>query len=381
MTRSRTWLALMLFAGLFTACPGTVPQADDDSAEEAAPEPFDEALAEELQSALETARDEHEAPGVAAAVQMPGTEPWVGVAGLADLDTGEVLTPAHRFKIASVTKTFVAAVVLQLAAEGNLDLDDRLGDHHDGFALAQDVTLRQLLMHTSGVPDYGNTMSFQTHATEEWTDEELLDLLSDSELAFEPGTDWLYSNSNYVLLGLVVEAVTGERWDQQVASRLLVPAGLHTLEAPLGDPAWGGVVPGYWQGGDQTEALHPTALGASGAMVGGAEDVARWGTAWLGGSVLDEASAAQRWEQAFELSEGVLYCGLGIYAIGGQPTDPAAELFHNGELTGYSAWMGHHTEGGISLAVLTNSWPGTATEMGRAQDVAEDLWTVLGWGP
>ena len=352
--------------------------ADDDSADDD-PEPFDAALAEQLQGALDQALEAYDAPGVAAAVLMPGTEIWVGTSGLADLDTDEALTAEHRFKIGSITKTFVAAVVLQLAEEGALSLDDRLGDHYDGLEWASDVTLRQLLQHSSGVPEYGNAFAFQNGADEAWTDEELIALLADEEPAFEPGTDWLYANSNYVLLGMVVQAVTGETWDQQVASRLLEPAALDSLEAPLDDVTWGGVVPGYWQDEDTTEQVHPTAVGASGAMVGNAGDVARWGASWLGGDVVGSDMAAERWVDAIVLYDGALHCGLGIYSIGGAPTEPAAELFHNGALNGYSAWMGYRPEGQVSLAVLTNSWPGVGVDTSQSQDVAGDLWAVLGW--
>jgi len=358
-------------------CPAS--PSDHDTAPDTSLAPFDAELAGDLQLALEQAREDLDVPGVAAAVQLPGTELWIGVTGVADLETEEPLLAEHRFKIGSVTKTFVAAVVLQLAEEGSLGLDDTLDQHYDGLPWASDVTLRQLLMHSSGIPEYGNATAFQLGADEPWTDEQLVQLLADGELAFEPGTEWSYANSNYVLLGLVIRSVTGDTWDQQVAARLLDPLALTSLEAPLDDASWGGVVPGYWNGVDSTQDVHPSAVAAAGAMVGSAGDVARWGTAWLGGEVLTSEMADERWVDAIELYDGVLHCGCGLYSFGGAPTDAGVELFHNGALNGYSSWMGYRPDGPVSLAVLDNAWPGAGMDTSVAQDVAGVLWPVLGW--
>ncbi len=373
-----TRLVLTTLPLLLLGCPA------DDTAEETGLEttplePFDADLAEQLQQALDQAREDFDAPGLAAAVQMPDTELWVGVTGVANQETQETVEPEHRFKLGSITKTFVAAVVLQLVEEGALGLDDPLGDHYGGLPWASEVTLRQMLQHSSGVPEYGYATLFQLSASSPWTDEELMALMEDWELAFEPGTDWLYSNGNYVLLGLVIQAVTGETWDRQVNDRLLEPYSLGSLEAPLDDDSWGGVVPGYWNGSDTTYDVHPSAVSAAGAMVGNAEDVARWGTAWLGGSVVGDDMAAERWVDAVELYDGVLYCGTGLYSIGGGPDDPDVELMHNGVLNGYSSWMGYRADGEVSLTVLTNSWPGSGMDTGQAQNVAEALWATLGW--
>ncbi len=369
---------MSLFSLLLIGCPAPAP-VDDTGSDTAALEPFDETLAEQLQEALDQAREDYDAPGVAVSVQMPGVEPWIGVAGVANQDTDEALAPEHRFKIASVTKTFTAAVVLQLVDEGALSLDDRLGDHWSGLDWAAGVTIRQLLQHSSGIPEYGTANLYQLGMHEPWTAEELMALMQDWELDFEPGTEWGYANSNYVLLGLIIQEVSGESWDQHVTARLLEPYGLTSMEAPLDDPTWGGVVPGYWLDEDTTQDIHPTALGASGAMVADIRDLAAWGSLWLGGEAVSETMATERWVDALDLYDGALYCGLGAYSILGAPDEPDTQLFHNGALNGYSSWMAYRANGEVSLSVMTNSWPGVGMDTGQAQDVAFELWPVLGW--
>lgn len=179
------------------------------------------------------------ATGVLAELSGSG-RPLTARAGVADPATGEPIVWNSRHRIESTTKTFVATVVLQLVGEGRLGLDDPVqrwlpglldGNGDDGTA----VTVRQLLGHTSGLPDYADDLPLaQATSQEEFnrerfrshTAEQLVAMAMRHEPVFAPGQGWAYSNTNYVLAGMIVERVTGAPWEQAVHDRIVVPLGL-----------------------------------------------------------------------------------------------------------------------------------------------------------
>ena len=171
------------------------------------------------------------APGALAFVRNPGGGDGVA-AGYADLRTRTPMAATDGFRIASVTKTFVATVVLQLEAEHRLDIDDRverwlLGIVPNGGA----ITIRELLNHTSGLFDYSeddaHTQAVIADPGRRWSPYELLSVAFAHPPLFRPGTSWFYSNTNYVVLGLVVEAVTGRSLGQELEARIIDRLRLH----------------------------------------------------------------------------------------------------------------------------------------------------------
>ncbi|GHF30717.1 D-alanyl-D-alanine carboxypeptidase [Streptomyces mashuensis] len=183
-------------------------------------------------------------PGVLGRSEDHGAT-WKGSAGVADLSTGRKRTDRDRFRIGSVTKAFTSVVLLQLEAEGRLNLDDTVDRHlpglvrgngHDGTR----ITLRQLLNHTSGIYNYtadpelaaALTTGFPQHRYDVWKPGQLVGLAMRHQPDFAPGTGWNYSNTNYVLAGMVAEKVTGRSWAQEVRQRVLRPAGLRDTTLP-----------------------------------------------------------------------------------------------------------------------------------------------------
>ncbi|MFJ8695392.1 serine hydrolase domain-containing protein, partial [Streptomyces roseolilacinus] len=171
---------------------------------------------------------------------------WNGSAGVADRTTGRKRLPNDHYRVGSITKTFVATVVLQLEAEGRLDLDDSVekwlpgvvrGNGHDG----REITVRQLLNHTSGIYNVTADPGFQAkvfgpdflhHRYDTWTPEQLVALAMEHAPAFAPGASWGYSNTNYVLAGMLVEKVTGRPYGEAVERRVLKPLGLGATSVP-----------------------------------------------------------------------------------------------------------------------------------------------------
>ncbi len=149
--------------------------------------------------------------------------------GHADMEWEVPNTPDTRFRIGSVTKQFTAVLILQLVEEGRLSLDDPITTVLPDYPAPQgdQVTIHHLLTHTSGIPSYTGLPDFQEkYMREPYEPAALVEVFSGMDLEFEPGSEWRYNNSGYFLLGVVIEALTGQPYDQVVRTRILEPAGL-----------------------------------------------------------------------------------------------------------------------------------------------------------
>ncbi|MBV2156662.1 serine hydrolase [Kitasatospora sp. SUK 42] len=204
---------------------------------------------EGVQSVLDRAVSEAGLPGARAEVRN-GDSTWFGTAGTADVNTGRAIAPKDRFRIGSTTKTFVATVVLQLAAEQRLSLDDSV-EHWlpglvDGYGYdGSRITVRQLLNHTSGVFNYAEAPQladefvgppFLRHRFDDLTPRQLVEAAVVNGPKFAPGTGWAYSDTNYALAGMIVEKAAGRSLAQEIAERITRPLHLKsTYEPTAGD--------------------------------------------------------------------------------------------------------------------------------------------------
>jgi D-alanyl-D-alanine carboxypeptidase len=217
-----------LAAMLVSSCGGGGGQ-EDSAADTTTAGGAEQASEADLDAALEKSFQESEAPGVVAAVQTPEYT-WIRALGVADRTSKEPMTPDVHHRIGSVTKTFTGTLLLQAADEGLLSLDDTIDRYVDGVPNGDKITLSQMADMTSGVANYSETEQFDDELTSDpyqvWKPEQLVQLgLKDSPL-FDPGTEWHYSNTNTVLLGLVLEQVTGETIGQLYRERIIEPLGL-----------------------------------------------------------------------------------------------------------------------------------------------------------
>ncbi|MFD7091416.1 serine hydrolase domain-containing protein [Streptomyces sp. NPDC059896] len=247
-------------------------------------------------------------PGVAGQARTGGSV-WKGAAGVGDLRTGAPRRADDRFRIASITKTFVATVLLQLESEGRLDLDDTVetwlpgvvrGHGHDG----RRMTVRQLLNHTSGVFDFIDDPAyaekyivpgFLKNRYRTRTPQEAVDAAMAHAPAFAPGSRYAYSNTNYVLAALIMERVTGRTYEHEVRTRIIEPLRLHATVMP-GDSS---LMPGpsgraYSKLGEDSagatvhDVTHQNAsqTWAEGDMISSAGDLNRFFSALLRGELL-----------------------------------------------------------------------------------------------
>lgn len=306
-----------------------------------------------MQAKLDQAVDDMGLAGVAMGfADLPERQLWVGASGWADTALHEAWTPERSFHIGSVTKTFTAAIIFQLAAEGALSLDDPLEDWIPDTYAGQGLTLRHLLSHTSGIASYNWVGDFDSDRA--WEPEELVAwaISQEPELRFAPGSEWEYSNTNYVLLGLAIEAATGASYEEAVASRLTGPLGLadtYVAQAGNEDPA---LVSCYEvDGTDITGSMDPSMGWAAGAMVSTPADLARWGAALFGGEVLD-ASSFEAMTTQLVLPDGtVVEYGLGAFV----ETDGVDSLYgHTGGYEGYLTYLYYWEADSMALAVMSN---------------------------
>lgn len=239
--------------------------------------PLDRALADALRDAKTS--------GVSAAVIFAEGSRWTGTAGFSDARTRRRVTTDTPFAIASVTKTFVAALALQLAHEGRFGLDDPVSRWLPELVNGDRITMRQLLGHTSGLED-GPPPRAPWHR---WSPAQVL--AQSKTLVCEPGKCFRYSDANYVAAGAVLESVTGESLTRLLRDRIFGPLGMNTTWLQ-GFERQRGRVALHTSDADDGSGIEPstefaTRTGAAGALATTASDLAEWGEALLAGRLLD----------------------------------------------------------------------------------------------
>lgn len=301
-------------------------------------------------------------PGVTATARdRRGT--WSATAGVGDLRTGQKRSPHDRYRVGSITKTFVATVLLQLEAEGRLSLDDTVdtwlpglvtGNGHDGTR----ITLRQLLNHTSGVFDYtadedfGRTYfqkdGFLEHRYDTLTPEELVRVALAHKPDFEPGTSWNYSNTNYVLAGLVIEKATGRPYGEEVRRRIIDPLRLTATSVPgtrVSPPrphsrAYSKLAQTADGPTHDVTRLNPSMAFSAGEMISDSQDLDRFYRALLSGRLLPS-------EQLDEMTDTVPLDATRAYGLG---------LLSTTLSCGVTVWgHGGGIHGSVSEAVTTRN--------------------------
>ncbi|MFK0291903.1 serine hydrolase domain-containing protein [Streptomyces sp. NPDC090442] len=303
-------------------------------------------------------------------------------AGVADLRTGARVPLGGQVRVGSNTKPFTATVVLQLVGEGKVALDAPVERYLPGLVRGKGndgrrITVRQLLQHTSGLPDYVEFLGdFPAYRHRYVQPRALLDLALAHKPLFDPGTDWSYSNTNYVLAGLLVERVTGRPLAEQITRRVIDRIGLHHTYFPgVGDERLRAPHPeGYFParpGGPLTDVteLDPGWAWAAGQLVSTPGDLNRFFRALFGGELLAPAQLAQMRTTvpaASGLWPGARY-GLGVIST---PLNCGGRMWgHGGDIPGYRTRSGV-TDDGRALTVAVTADP-TPTE--DAPDHAQAL--------
>lgn len=230
-------------------------------------------------------------PGVIVGIWTPEFT-YKHAIGKADLKTGQERKFDDKIRIGSITKTFVGTVILQLVDEGKMLLDDRLDKYYPSYPNASNITIRQMLDMTSGIPDYISNpvveKSFVYNRFDQYTPEQIFDITSSMKPGFAPGTSWQYSNGNYHLLGMIIEKITGNKLGNEIDNRIIKPLGLTNTTLPVSTEMSGQYSHGYMKDTLTGEFIDvtpfdPSIAWAVGAMVSNLDDLKIYALPWLTG--------------------------------------------------------------------------------------------------
>ncbi|MCB9451123.1 MAG: beta-lactamase family protein [Anaerolineaceae bacterium] len=319
-------------------------------------------------------------PGVVVLAQQ-GDTTLIGVGGLANLNTGAAIKADDLFRIGSASKTFTATVMLHLAELGEVNLDDPIADYLtadmvDNIQNADEATIRQILQMTSGIFDYTESDAFDdavsSNPSYPWTAAEVIQYVYGEDAYFPAGDGYYYSNSNYILAQLIIEAVSGQSLADQLQSFIFDPLGMSSCYLETPDKFAKGLVRGYTLDSefiDITEENDGVGLG-DGGIVCDARDLAKFLPALLNGDLLN-ADTLKQMLNTVEDGDGGQY-GLGI---GTTEIDYGTLVGHDGATGGFQSNMVYLPDEGISVVVLTNNFDSEVVEdltLGALAVVLED---------
>lgn len=319
-----------------------------------------------IDSFVEGLMKKRHVPGVSIAVVEAGKVVLAKGYGMASLELGVAATPETVYELASVTKTFTAAAVMMLVSDGKIALDDKINERLSDLPKAwKDVTVRHLLSHTSGIKSYTSTRDFPKTLRNDFTQRELIGLVSKDPLLFAPADKWDYSNTNYFLLGMLIETASGKTYGDFLAERIFRPLGMSNTRANDLHAIIPGRAQGYsWNGKELRIADYhsPTQPFAAGMLVSTVTDLAKWDAALESGTVLTKPTLEAMWTPA-RLNKGKSASyGLG-WEIG--KVNGHRVVAHGGGIPGFSTQLSRYTDDSLTVIVLTNLDGGQSAAIAR----------------
>ncbi len=329
-----------------------------------------EAVSERVDGVVKQAMAKYHIPGLSIAVVRDGKIAMTKGYGLANLESMRRASPESIYQLASVSKQFTATAVMKLVESGKINLDEPISAYlKDTPETWSKVTARHLLTHTSGIKSYTETAGFFANGNQrkDYTKKELIDLVRNLPLDFEPGTQWHYDNTGYYLLGMLIEQVSGQPYDQFLAQSIFKPLGMaHTRLNSRADVIPERVIGYSWRGNDwgNAEFVSPTQPFAAGALVSNVLDMAKWDAALYTETVLKKESLQQMWTRVVLKSGEKADYGFG-WSVG--EVNKRRDIQHGGGIDGFSTQISRFVDDKLTVIVLTNS------DGGRAEKVANEV--------
>jgi D-alanyl-D-alanine carboxypeptidase len=352
--------------------------------------PFTAEVKQQLQDSLDAVGTATGIAGALVAIEAPNGARWIGSYGNAQLDNPTGISPDNHNRIGSITKTFTASVILTLIDDGILAFDDTLADHSDVLADGlgkpvpvewEPITIQQLLYHQSGLYNYVTKPDFtqilRNDPFRQWTPAAIISTLGKDQLNFPPGTSWEYSNTGYIVLGLLASGVTGKSMQTLVQERILTPLDLAEIYFPADATIPVPVNRGYFDGwvdrnengafdppGDVNQMLEPdedvtylspSAAWTAGSMISDIDSLLTWAAVLKEGAFLSESTRVAR-DTWIETAWAAQF-GMGLYNNNGY-------VGHDGKIFGYEAIA--LSRDGWSFAIMVNG--GTANYDGGVAD-------------
>ncbi|MFJ1735572.1 serine hydrolase domain-containing protein [Streptomyces sp. NPDC088254] len=317
---------------------------------------------EQIDQAVQRVQKETGTPGVSVGIWTPDRGEYVKSFGVADKDTGQKMTPDLYMRIGSETKTFTVTALLQLVDQGRVGLDDTIGKYIAGVPNGDKITLRQLAGMRSGLYNYSEDPDFFKALTSDprrpFTPQQLLDYSFKHSVLFPPGEKFYYCNTNLILLGLVVEKMSGSPLAEYIQQRVLDPVGLKHSRFPTGNEFPSPHAQGYTNQTatgkvENSTDWNPSWGWAAGAMISDLDDLRVWartvatGELPDGGRLISPALQKQRLTTPPTTIPGAGY-GLGIFDVQGW-------IGHNGSLPGYESLTIYLPSARTTLVVVLNT--------------------------
>lgn len=321
-----------------------------------------------LQRRLDRLLEREKMPGVSVAILFADGTSWVGTSGMADVEAREPVTTDTAFAVASISKTFTAALIMALRDEGRLTLETPVVNYLPELPIDRRITVRQLLDHTSGLRDFffhaRIDKALMSDRGRTWDADRAFRYVG--KPYFKPGKGWHYSNTNYVILGVLAERLGGASIAKQLETRFFDTYGLGHTYDQVGDKPAGPVAHGYRFAKKRARAIDlsdgstmapftsvVTAAGAAGSIASTPSDLVRWVRALYSGVVLETSSLEAMIEDIDRTAtkKPTVPYGLGVQAV---TFDGHATLGHSGRLLGFRSIVRWLPEERIAIAVLTN---------------------------
>lgn len=294
-------------------------------------------------------------PGAAILVSKGGKPLLRKGYGMADLEQGIPISPDHVFRLGSITKQFTAVAVLQLVESGKIALDAPITKYlPDAPVHGKTITVEHLLTHTSGIPSYTGKQDFRKRIAENLEPQDMIDMVAKDALEFDPGTKWSYNNSGYILLGMLIEKVSGMPYAEYLEKNVYPRAGLTSTRYGDNKPIVRGRVPGYTRSGGKivnADYLSMTIPYAAGSIISNVDDLARWNAAVAAGKVVDRKLLDKAWT-GYRLANGD-DTGYG-YGWRSRTLSGERIIEHGGGIHGYSTHAMWLPAQDLYVAVLSN---------------------------
>lgn len=315
------------------------------------------------------------APGVAVLIALNGSIVFEKGYGLASIEDRLPVTPETKFRIGSMTKQFTAAAILKLHEEGKLNLDDKLSRFMPGYPRGDEVTIHHLLTHTSGIRDYTQKPDVLKTATVFIEPKDLIKTFENDRYDFDPGKKWSYNNSGYILLGYIIEKISGKPYGDFLHDNFFGPLGMTNTAFPTASDIIEHEAQGYsHEDGQWKKALNwdMSRVYSAGGLYSTVGDLYRWNEALFNGRVLSEASLKAAFTPVHTADDNTpMFEGYG-YGWILQELRGVREISHGGKLHGFSSYLLRIQDEKLTVVVLENAMPSApGMHNGLAEEIAQ----------
>lgn len=329
--------------------------------------PVEPILADALQHKIDSCANVWNLPGISVSVLLPDNKYWNGTSGMAHIYTPEVLHEDHTFFQASVTKLFVSTMIFQLIEQGELELDDTIGEFLPEInSVPSSTKIRYLLNQRSGIYDFialnpASSGTWYAHPDSIWNRVEAFELYGDDPV-YAQNTSWSYSNPNYILLGMVIESITGQTFAEALNEMLKIPYGLDQLFMPpvdeIPEPRAHGWTSFMAPNVYDTDAeliindCSASMIFTAGFLNATPKDVVKFTRLLFTGQIVSETSlSTMKTVTAVNFSDGANGYGYGVMRY---PVNGKIWYGHGGDFSGFTTFTAHNVTDSITMAISIN---------------------------